>query len=159
MNFRIFITACLLIISAIASGQSDLGINQTDKQGKKQGHWIKKYPNENIMYEGFFKDDHPIGELKRYNENKSLKSVLIYSTDGRVATASIFHPNGRIAATGNYIDQKKDGKWQFFSDVFDKYLISEEFYSTNKKNGFSVKYFPDSRIAETLIYVNDLKHG
>ena len=159
MNFRIFIITCLLILSASVSGQSDPGINQTDKQGKKQGHWIKKYPNEKIMYEGYFKDDHPVGELKRYNEDKSLKSVLNYSADGRNAAASIYHPNGYIAAKGNYIDQKKDGKWQFFSDYIDKYLISEELYNSNRRNGLSVKYYPDSTIAETLIYVNDLKHG
>ena len=121
MSFRIFVITCLLIISANVSGQSEPVINQTDSQGRKQGHWIKKYPNNTVMYEGFFKDDHPVGELKRYNENKSLKSILDYSTDGRKAAATIYHPNGFISAKGKYIDQNEGGKWQFFSAYINGY--------------------------------------
>ena len=39
------------------------------------------------MYDGFFKDDHPVGEFKRYYEDNTLKSVLIYSDDGKEADA------------------------------------------------------------------------
>lgn len=159
MSFRIFVITCLLIISANVSGQSEPVINQTDSQGRKQGPWIKKYPNNTVMYEGFFKDDHPVGELKRYNEDKSLKSILDYSTDGRIAEATIYHPNGFISAKGKYIDQLKDGKWQFFSAYIKDFLISEEYYSANLRNGLSVKFYPDSTIAELVTYVNDLKHG
>ena len=131
----------------------------TDKQGKKQGHWIKMYPDETIMYDGFFKDDHPVGEFKRYYENKSLKSVLIYSDDGRKAVATIYHPNGTTSSKGTYIDQKKEGKWQFFSAHNNGYLLCEEFYSGNLRNGPSVNFYPDSSIAERLTYFNDKKQG
>ena len=159
MSLKIFITFCILITSVCASGQTVPDINQTDQQGKKQGHWIKKYPNENIMYEGYFKDDHPVGELKRYNEDKSVKSILIYSDDGSKANASVYHPNGYISARGNYINQMKDGKWQFFSSVINGYMLSEENYSANKRNGSSVKFYRDSTIAEKLTYINDIKQG
>jgi len=39
----------------------------------------------------------------------------------------------------------------------DGYLISEENYSKNLKNGMSVKFYPDSTIAEKLTYLNDIK--
>lgn len=159
MNFRIFITICLLTTSIYASGQSGSEINQTDKQGKKQGHWVKKYPNDNIMYDGVFKDDHPVGEMKRYNEDKSLKSILIYSNDGKSAAVSVYHPNGFISAKGTYVNQLKEGKWQFFSESIKNFLISEEYYSANKRNGLSVKFYPDSTIAEKLTYRDDVKHG
>ena len=42
MNFRVFITACLLLISVTASGQSDPIINQTDRPGKEAGILDKK---------------------------------------------------------------------------------------------------------------------
>lgn len=159
MNLRLFITSSLLIISVNAVCQTETTLNKTDVQGRKQGHWIRKYPNESIMYEGFFKDNHPIGEFKRYFEDKSLSSVLVYSDDGRKAIATIYHPNGKISSKGIYIDQMKEGKWQFFSAFTNEYLISEENYSKNLKNGISLKFYPDSTIAEKLIYLNDIKQG
>jgi antitoxin component YwqK of YwqJK toxin-antitoxin module len=159
MNHKTIIIASLLAISIYASGQTETGINVTDQLGRKQGHWIKKYPGESIMYDGYFKDDHPAGEFKRYYENNSLKSVLIYSEDGRSANAALYYPNGKIASRGLYIDQRKEGKWQFFSAFTDGYMIVEEYYLKNLKNGSSVKYYPDSTVAERLTYKNDLKQG
>lgn len=159
MNIKIYITASLLAFSVCATCQVDTQINKTDQQGRKQGHWIKKYPDETIMYEGIFKNDHPVGEFKRYFENKSLKSVLFYSDDGKKATATMYHPNGNISSKGLYVDQMKEGKWQFFSSTVNGYLISEESYNNNSRNGLSVKFYPDSIIAEKVTYVNNVKHG
>ena len=152
MKLKTILIASLLAISFCASSQNETTINKTDNQGRKQGHWIKKYPNENAMYDGYFKDDHPVGEFRRYYEDKSLKSVLSY-------IATIYHPNGSISSKGTYVDQMKEGKWQFFSAFTDGYLISEENYSKNLKNGTSVKFYPDSTIAERLTYLNDIKQG
>jgi antitoxin component YwqK of YwqJK toxin-antitoxin module len=159
MKLKIITISSLLVISVCAASQNETAINKTDMQGRKQGHWIKKYPNEIAMYDGYFNDDHPVGEFKRYFENQSLKSVLIYSEDGIKAVATFYHPNGYISSKGTYINQKKEGKWQFFSAFTNGYLISEEYYNGNLKNGLSLKYYPDSTIAEKLTYVNDIKQG
>ena len=142
MNIRILIIASFLAISVVQQARLIPQLNKTDQQGRKQGHWIKKYPDETIMYDGYFKDDHPVGEFKRYFENQTLKSVLIYSDDGRKATATIYHPNGNISSKGTYINQMKEGKWQFFSEFTNGYLISEEYYSKNLKNGPSLNSIP-----------------
>jgi antitoxin component YwqK of YwqJK toxin-antitoxin module len=159
MNLKIYITASFLVISVYALSQTETQINKTDQQGRKQGHWIRKYPNESIMYDGFFKDDHPVGEFRRFFENHSLKSLLIYTEDGRKAIATIYHPNGKISSKGIYIDQMKEGKWQFFSAFTKNYLIAEESYSKNLKNGPSIKFYSDSTIAEKLYFINDIKQG
>jgi antitoxin component YwqK of YwqJK toxin-antitoxin module len=159
MNLKTYITASFLVISVYASSQTETQINITDQQGRKQGHWIKKYPNESVMYDGFFKDDHPVGDFRRFFENQLLKSLLIYSENGRKAIATIYHPNGNISSKGTYIYQMKEGNWQFFSAFAKNYLISEESYSKNLKNGPSIKFFPDSTIAEKLYYINDIKQG
>jgi len=159
MNLKIVTITYLLAISALAACQTETGINNTDQQGRKQGHWIKKYPNEIVMYDGFFKDDHPVGEFKRYYENKTLKSLLIYSSDGKEAVATIYNRNGYISSKGKYVNQMKEGKWQFFSAIIKGYLICEENYSKNLKNGVSLKFYPDSIIAERLKYINDIRQG
>lgn len=159
MNLKIITIAFLLVISVTAICQSTGEFNKTDQQGKKQGHWIKKYPNGLVQYEGTFNDDHPVGEFKRYYEDKKLKSVLSYSIDGKEVSAIIYHPNGYISSQGKYINQLKEGKWKFFSSSIDGYLIQEEEYLNNLRNGISLKFFPDSTLAEKVNYLNDLREG
>jgi antitoxin component YwqK of YwqJK toxin-antitoxin module len=159
MTRKILTITCLLAISILANCQNDPELNRTDQTGKKQGHWIKKYPNTNIMYDGFFKDNHPVGEFRRYNQDNTLKSLLVYSEDGKEAIASIYHPNGYIASKGKYINQLREGIWQFFSITTDGYIISEENYTKNLKNGVSYTYYPDKKVAEKLNYINNIKHG
>ncbi len=159
MNLKILTATSLVLLSIVALGQGEASLNQTDAKGKKQGHWIKRYPDETIMYDGYFKDDHPVGEFRRYYEDKILKSVLQFSSNGVEAQAALYYPNGFIASKGKYVNRKKEGKWQFFSSVTRDYLISEENYSGDLLNGLSVKFYPDSTIAEKINYVNDIKQG
>lgn len=158
MKLKLYPIVALLAISTMASSQTGLTLNQIDKTGKKQGHWIKKDENI-IVYDGFFKDDHPVGEFRRYNNDNTLKSLLIYSADGKEADATIYHTNGFIASKGKYINQLKEGMWKFYSQYIEGYLICEEEYSANLKNGPSIKYFPDGEKAEELNYINDIPQG
>ena len=159
MNLKIIISAALMAISSIALCQTETSVNQTDSRGKKQGHWIKRYPDQTILYEGYFKDDHPVGEFKRYYEDKTLKSVLQFSNDGKEADAVLYHPNGYVASKGKYVNHKKEGKWQFFSALTKDYLLSEDIYTGDIRNGLSVQFYPDSTIAETVRYVNNIRQG
>jgi antitoxin component YwqK of YwqJK toxin-antitoxin module len=159
MNLKLVIITSFLAFSALAQGQTPAELNFTDQKGMKQGHWIKKYPNQNVMYDGIFKDDHPVGEFKRYYENSTIKSVLIYSNDGKEASAVLYHPNGYISSKGKFINQLKEGKWKFFSSFIEGYLICEETYSKNLRNGPSLKFYPDSTLAEQVIYKNDIRNG
>jgi antitoxin component YwqK of YwqJK toxin-antitoxin module len=159
MNLKITIGILLLTYSSAIFCQTDKSVNQTDPQGRKQGHWIKRNPDQTIIYDGYFKDDKPTGEFRRYYEDKTLKSVLNFSSNGKEASAVLYHQNGNIASKGKYVNQQKEGKWQFFSAIIKDCLISEETYSHNLRNGLSVKYYPDSTIAEKINYVNDIKQG
>ncbi|HPT21165.1 MAG TPA: toxin-antitoxin system YwqK family antitoxin [Bacteroidales bacterium] len=159
MSIKTTITAFLLLISIVTTGQTETEINKTDPQGRKQGHWIKKYPNQSIMYDGYFKDNHPTGEFKRYDEYQTLESILIFDDNGTDAAATTYHPNGYIASKGKYINQMKEGKWQFFSISVNGYMICEEYYSKNKRNGQSVKFYPDSTVGERVTYSDDIKQG
>ena len=84
---------------------------------------------------------------------------MIYSSDGKEVDATHYHPNGFIASRGKYINQMKEGKWEFFSSFYEGYLISEESYINNKRNGPSFKFYPDSTVFEKVTYVNDKKDG
>ena len=159
MKFKIIILASLAFISVNAFSQADTVLNKTDRMGKKTGHWIKKYPDNKIMYDGIFKNDHPVGEFKRYDKEGNLQSVLIFSVDGSKADATMYYPDGKISSKGKYVNQKKEGKWEFFSSFINGYLICRENYDNNMRNGLSEKFYPDSTLAEKVNYVNDLMQG
>jgi antitoxin component YwqK of YwqJK toxin-antitoxin module len=159
MILKYLLLFSLLLASLSASCQPVESLNKTDNNGSKQGHWIKKYPNGHVQYDGYFKDNQPYGAFKRYYENDTLHSVMIFSKDGKEAFASIYHPNGFIASKGKYINQLKEGKWQFFSSKKNGYLICEEEYKSNTRNGTSLKFYPDSSLAESISYINDIPDG
>ncbi len=159
MNPKLFFVILFAVATLLASGQDNQALNQTDAKGLKQGHWIRKTPQGHIMYEGYFKDNSPLGTFKRYYENDSLSSVLVYGSDGKSADATFYYQNGFTASRGRYENQKKEGKWKFYSSKKADYLLCEEDYFHNRKNGLSVKYYPDMTPSEKLNYINDLKSG
>jgi antitoxin component YwqK of YwqJK toxin-antitoxin module len=159
MKLKLFISVSLFVISSVLLCQTQTPVNQTDSKGRKQGHWIKLYPDQTILYDGYFTDDHPVGEFKRYYEDKTLKSVLLFSNNGKEADATLYHPNGYIASKGKYVNQKKEGKWKFYSGEIKSYLISEGTYAGDLRNGLSLSFYPDSTVAEKVVYVNEVRHG
>jgi antitoxin component YwqK of YwqJK toxin-antitoxin module len=159
MKVKMTTLAILLLYFIAISAQVPDSLNKTDVNGNKQGHWIKEYPNGNVLYDGWFANNKPTGEFKRYYENLVLQSVLRFSNDGTEADAAIYHPNGFIASKGKFINQLREGRWKFYSPKAEGYLIVEEEYKANIRNGFSNKYYPDSLIAERLTYNNGKKNG
>jgi antitoxin component YwqK of YwqJK toxin-antitoxin module len=159
MNLKILFTVLFTTGTLYAPAQNSQTINQSDSKGLKQGHWIRKTPQGHVQYDGYFKNNIPVGIFKRYYENDSLMSVLVYSADGKSVDATFYHKNGLTASKGKYADQLKEGKWKFFSAYKPDYLICEEEYLHSRKNGLSVKYYPDETPSEKLTWVNDVKSG
>jgi antitoxin component YwqK of YwqJK toxin-antitoxin module len=159
MNSKNIIIISLLLINLCLYSQVSENLNQTDNKGMKQRHWIKKYPNGHIQYEGYFKDNHPVGAFRRFYENDTLQSNLVFSDDGIEALATTYHPNGFVASMGKFVAQSKEGKWKFYSAKVKGYLVSEEEYKKNIRNGVSLKYYSNSTVAEKVLYVNDLRDG
>jgi antitoxin component YwqK of YwqJK toxin-antitoxin module len=159
MNLKSIIYILLLMPGLNLISQTNDSINISDKNGLKQGHWIKKYPNGHTQYNGYFKDNQPVGTFKRYLDNDTLQSVFIFSSDSKNAEATIYHPNGFLASKGRYVNQLKEGKWQFFSARINGYLINEEEYNKNIRSGISLKYYPDSTLLEKVLYINNIRNG
>lgn len=144
---RLLLIFSLLCITTLAFSQ-----NITDEQGHKQGPWARKYPNGNLMYKGTFKDDRPVGLFKRYNEDGILLSELNYSDKKDEVAATFYYTDGTKAAEGKYVVHKKEGLWKFYSSAQPSYLVGEEHYTTDVRNGLSMRYYPDSTVAETVTW-------
>jgi antitoxin component YwqK of YwqJK toxin-antitoxin module len=66
--------------------------------------------------------------------------------------------NGELAATGKYLDMKKDSIWNYYS-YYSTSLSYTETYQEGQKHGNSVKYYPEGAVSEILNWENGMKHG
>lgn len=129
-----------------------------DASGKKQGYWKKKDDKTNkLIYEGLFKDDKPQGIFKYYYPFDSVKVIMNFKQDGKIAYSTMFHPTGKKMAYGKYINEQKDSVWTYFDDK--AVLISRESYAMGKKNGKEIIYFPDGVVSEERNYKMDVQDG
>lgn len=124
---------------------------QTDANGKKQGYWKKKDEKTNkLIYEGLFKDDKPQGIFKYYYPHDTIKAIMNFKQDGKIAYSTMFHPTGKKMAYGKYIGEDKDSVWTYFDEK--AILISKETYLKGKKDGVEFVYFPDGVVSEERKY-------
>lgn len=130
----------------------------TDANGKKQGYWKKKDEKTNrLVYEGEFKDNIPVGKFRYYYPNDSVRAIMDFKQDGKVAYAKMFHMNGVRMGIGKYIGEVKDSVWTYYDESGK--LLSKDHYVNGKKDGISYVYLPDGKLAEERNYKMDLQHG
>jgi antitoxin component YwqK of YwqJK toxin-antitoxin module len=154
--FLLFV--CCLDNLVCFAQKGDTLFNQTDKQGKKQGYWKVKYEGGGIKYSAFFKDDKPVGLMKRYFEDHTIKAELLFEANGVKARAKLYYQAGPVAAEGNYINSLKDSTWNYYS-YYTKTLSNRETYIKDKKNGVSISYYPNGKVADELTWKDGIRNG
>ncbi|MCX6305745.1 MAG: hypothetical protein NT040_12350 [Bacteroidetes bacterium] len=154
--FRISIITLLTFFSCILYGQDTVNIK--DSRGLRQGYWRKLDSAGRMVYEGRFRDGVPTGSFRYYYPNGKLKTVSSISDKGRRATTVSYFPGGRKMAEGNYLDEKKDSTWQFFSES-DGTLVSTESYQAGMISGLSKIFFPEGGLSELVYYKHGIKDG
>ena len=138
--------------------------NYTDASGKKQGKWVKYYPNGHIsIYEGVFKDDHPVGEFRYYYPSGKVKTIVQHETKTR-SYAWFYFENEQIMSEGQYVNMQKDSVWKTYN--VQGFLISSESYAKNKLNGQKIMYYVqdqlengDLKIFQIETYKDSVLHG
>jgi antitoxin component YwqK of YwqJK toxin-antitoxin module len=155
---KYFSILLFLLASTHSFGSSkDTIWNQSDNQGRKQGYWRVTYENGKIKYQGFFKDNKPLGEMKKYYESGALKAIQEFTNDKK-SKVKLYYQNGVLAGEGNFIESEKDSIWKYYS-YYDKTLILDEKYIKGVKEGYSRKYYVNGNIAEEILWHNNLKQG
>jgi antitoxin component YwqK of YwqJK toxin-antitoxin module len=157
MYNRIFILLILSAVSLTCRSQNDT-INQTDAQGLKQGYWEKRDPQGNLVYQGYFKDNKPEGEMKRYYETGELKAILNYRHNSEIVHTRFYYDTGEIAAEGLYLRNQKDSLWKYYS-YYTGALTSTEIYANGVKQGIEKKYYPNGQVSEEIEWQNGIKNG
>jgi antitoxin component YwqK of YwqJK toxin-antitoxin module len=130
----------------------------TDASGKKQGYWKKKDETGNhLLYEGEFKDNKPVGRFKYYYPNDSLRAIMHFQKEGKVAYAQLFHLTGKKMGEGKYVQEIKDSIWIYFDES--GILISKDNYVMGKRNGIVKQYLDGKNLRSQTTYVNGELEG
>lgn len=131
-------------------------VNQVDAQGRKQGSWIKKDFEGKLIYQATFKDDKPVGEMKRFHPNGNLKAVMNFTEGTDESDAQLFDERGKMIAKGKYSGQKKTGEWTY---LLDSKVVSTETYVNGQKNGTSKRFYKTGELLEESNWQNDKLNG
>jgi len=149
---RGLIICLFLLISGNMIAQN--AANQVDAQGKKQGFWTKKDTDGKLVYQATFKDDKPVGEMKRFHPNGKVMAILNYTENS--AEAQMFDEKGKLIAKGKYLDQKKTGEWTY---LLDSKVVSTETYLNGLKNGAGKRFYKTGELLEESNWQNDKLNG
>lgn len=131
-------------------------LNQVDVQGRKQGAWTKKDAAGKVLYRATFKDDKPVGEMKRFHANGKLKAVMVFAEGSEESDAKLYDERGVLIAQGKYIGQKKTGEWNYF--VGSK-VVATETYLNGQKNGVCKRFYQTGELFEESNWKNDKLDG
>ncbi|MGY6560648.1 MAG: toxin-antitoxin system YwqK family antitoxin [Luteibaculaceae bacterium] len=128
-------------------------INRTDENGLKQGPWQKIHTDtQRPAYNGFFKDDKPVGTWQYFDKRGKITAELNYIRISDSAQAKIFDEKGGLKAAGLYVNKKKEGMWRFFDDRGKK--SSEQMFSNDTPNGVYKVFYLNGVVAEQMEYKN-----
>jgi antitoxin component YwqK of YwqJK toxin-antitoxin module len=153
---RSFLVMAALLMAVSCFAQD---YNQIDSKGRRQGLWMDFYANGQKRYEGEFKNDKCKGTFRYYDEQGNLKATNEFDKSGDRALNKTYAPNGRVIATGYYLNQKKDGEWRYFDPESGQLLLVED-NTEGKVNGWSRLYNPQNgKLAEETQYVNGVPEG
>ena len=146
----------LLFCSVSYWSQSQEAVNKTDSKGQKQGKWMSKYPGGSLKYEGYFSQNKPAGEWKRYHENGKIKALMTYRPNSERVFASLFDEEGKLYAKGVFEGTLRDSTWNFFSGEL---LVSVENYHLGKQEGQAVGFDQNGKKIWEREMKNDLPDG
>jgi antitoxin component YwqK of YwqJK toxin-antitoxin module len=151
---RGLIVCLFLLISGNILAQN--AVNQLDALGRKQGIWTKKDADGKLIYQATFKEDKPVGEMKRFHPNGKIKAILNFEEGRDISDAQLFDERGKIIAMGKYSGQKKTGEWTY---LLDSRVVSSETYLEGLKNGISKRYYKTGELLEESNWQNDQLNG
>ena len=148
----LLLAAALVLTTASATAQ-----NQVDKQGRRQGHWIRTDKDGSKIFEGDFKDGLETGTFTYYYHDGTVRIRNTYTEPGRRCLHEAYDEQGHLLARGEYNQRNRDGLWSFFAE--DGRLVKEASYRMGVKDGRHVVFNRSGDTAEVAFWQNNRRHG
>ena len=134
--------------------------NSFDENGLRQGLWNGFYDDSKILrYEGNFSHGKEIGIFTYYaNSDKKLVLATRNFDNKNNAYTIFFDENKNKVSEGNTYNKLRTGIWKYYHKN-SKAIMTTENYINDKIEGSRKVFYIDGKIAEEVIYKNNLKEG
>ena len=106
----------LIVLTLLCLGFACNAQNKIDKNGLRQGHWIKTDKDGSRIFEGDFVDGKETGTFNYYYPDGTLKIRNTFTVPGRYCTHEAYNQQGKLLASGFYNQKNRDGEWRFYND-------------------------------------------
>ena len=150
-------TLFFLLCSLVVLGGEAQAQNTVDKQGRRQGHWLKTDKNGAKIYEGDFRDGLETGTFTYYYHDGTVRMRNIYFVDGKRCSHEAYDDKGRLVAKGFYNQHNRDSVWSFFDEQ--GRMVKTTSYRMGIKEGPSIIFTSTGDTAEVSNWVDNHRHG
>ena len=154
---------CLFAVMQLSgfavSAQTDF--NKVDDKGLKNGLWKGVYEeSKRPRYEGTFVHGKETGIFKFYDDTKAETIIATRAFDPKDNSAyTIFYnqKNNKVSE-GKVVNKQFEGLWKYYH-LDSKLIMTTENYSKGKLEGLRSVFYISGKIAEEIMYKNNLKNG
>ena len=129
------------------------GEGDRDANRLKQGYWIYRgkhiqvecFKPEQIVKEGYFKDDRRNGEWKEFFCNGNLKQIGAWNMGVPKGSFKIYHENGKLKEAGESTGQKLVGSYTRFAEN-GQVIVKKTYNSKGKQEGEVKEYYDNGQL-------------
>lgn len=149
------------ILLSVFCLQAQTQVNKLDEKGNKNGPWTGNYSEtKNLKYEGTFDHGKEVGIFTFYDNTKTKRVIATreFNPIDNSAYTIIYDQLKNKVSEGKVVDKLSEGKWIYYHKA-SKIIMATEFYSKGKLEGLRSVFYPNGKIAEEMIYKNNLKNG
>ena len=153
MKKILLVLAAVLFISSVAAQAQ----NAIDKEGRKQGHWVKTDKDGSKIYEGDFIDGIETGTFTYFYPNGTVRITNVFEGTTQRCSHKAYDEKGHLIATGFYNKRNRDGEWLFYTE--EGKLIKKAHYRMGVREGEQVIFNADGDTAEVSNWADNHRHG
>ena len=135
--------------------------NKLDEKGKKHGLWKGVFEDtKNPKYEGTFEHGKEVGTFTFFDNTKTKRVVATreFNPKDNSAYTIFYDKNKNKVSEGKLVNKLSEGLWTYYHKA-SKAIMATENYTKGKLEGLRSVYYPNGKIAEEIIYKNNLKNG
>jgi antitoxin component YwqK of YwqJK toxin-antitoxin module len=135
--------------------------NKLDEKGNKHGLWKGVYQDtKNPKYEGTFEHGKEVGTFTFFDNTKTKRVIATreFSPKDNSAYTIVYDQLKNKVSEGKVVNKLSEGQWIYYHKA-SKSIMATENYSKGKLEGVRNVFYPNGKIAEEMMYKNNLKNG
>lgn len=159
---KVYKNSCLILVFLnVYCLHSQNIYNKLDDKGNKNGPWKGVYSDtKNPKYEGTFEHGKEVGVFTFYDNTKT-KIILAtreFNPQDNSAYTIFYDQFKNKVSEGKVVNKVYEGQWKYYHKA-SKTIMTIENYSKGKLEGLRSVFYPNGKIAEEILYKNNLKNG